>query len=68
MKIFFPKEQNNEIRIAIVPSVVKKYVGLGAEVLIESGAGKSINIDDKDYADAVVLLPKTVLMHCLMQI
>jgi NAD(P) transhydrogenase subunit alpha len=51
MKIFFPKEQDNEIRIAIVPSVVKKYVGLGAEVLIESGAGKSIDIDDKDYTD-----------------
>ncbi|SVE18651.1 uncharacterized protein METZ01_LOCUS471505, partial [marine metagenome] len=27
MKIFFPKEHNNEIRTAIVPSVVKKYVG-----------------------------------------
>ena len=52
MKIFFPKEQNNETRIAIVPLVVKKYVGLGAEVAIESGAGKSINIDDKDYAEA----------------
>ena len=52
MKIFFPKEQDNEIRIAIVPSVVKKYVGMGAEVLIESGAGKSIDIDDKDFTNA----------------
>ena len=32
MKIFFPKEQNNEIRTAIVPSVVKKYVGYGYEM------------------------------------
>ena len=61
MKIFFPKEQNNEIRIAIVPSVVKKYVGLGAEVLIESGAGKSINIDDKDYAEAGGIITKNRL-------
>ena len=52
MKIFFPKEQDNEIRIAIVPSVVKKYVGMGAEVLIESGAGKSIDIDDIDFTNA----------------
>jgi len=61
MKIFFPKEQNNEIRIAIVPSVVKKYVGLGAEVLIESGAGKSININDKDYAEAGGIITKNRL-------
>ena len=61
MKIFFPKEHNNEIRTAIVPSVVKKYVGLGAEVLIESGAGKSINIDDKDYADAGGIIIKNRL-------
>ena len=61
MKIFFPKEQNNESRIAIVPSVVKKYVGLGAEVLIESGAGKSINIDDKDYAEAGGIITKNRL-------
>ena len=61
MKIFFPKEQNNEIRIAIVPSVVKKYVELGAEVLIESGAGKSINIDDKDYAEAGGIITKNRL-------
>ena len=61
MKIFFPKEQNNEIRIAIVPSVVKKYIGLGAEVLIESGAGKSINIDDKNYADAGGIITKNRL-------
>ena len=61
MKIFFPKEQTNETRIAIVPSVVKKYVGLGAEVLIESGAGKSINIDDKDYAEAGGIITKNRL-------
>ena len=61
MKIFFPKEQNNEIRIAIIPSVVKKYVGLGAEVLIESGAGKSFNINDKDYAEAGGIITKNRL-------
>ena len=61
MKIFFPKEQNDETRIAIVPLVVKKYIGLGAEVLIESGAGKSININDKDYAEAGGIITKNRL-------
>ena len=64
MKIFFPKEQDNEIRIAIVPSVVKKYVELGAEVLIESGAGKPININDKDYTDVGGIIAKNRL-HAL---
>ena len=69
MKIFFPREQNNEMRIAIVPSVVKKYVALGAEVLIESGAGKSLDIDDKEYADAGGVITKNrlhALSECLL--
>ena len=55
MKIFFPKEQDNEIRIAIVPSVVKKYVGLGAEVLIESGATFSGAMIDAGLVDELII-------------
>ena len=58
MNIFFPKEQDDEIRTAIVPPVVEKYIELGAEVLIESGAGKSIGVNDKDYTDAGGIVTK----------
>lgn len=58
MNIFFPKEQDDEIRTAIVPTAVEKYVELGAEVLIESGAGKSIGVNDKDYTDAGGIVTK----------
>ena len=58
MNIFFPKEQDDEIRTAIVPPAVEKYVELGAEVLIESGAGKSIGVNDKDYTDAGGIVTK----------
>ena len=58
MNIFFPKEQDDEIRTAIVPPVVEKYIELGAEVLIESGAGKSIGVNDKDYMDAGGIVTK----------
>jgi len=58
MNIFFPKEQDDEIRTAIVPTAVEKYVELGAEILIESGAGKSIGVNDKDYTDAGGIVTK----------
>jgi len=38
--------------------VVEKYVELGAEVLIESGAGKSIGVNDTDYTDAGGIVTK----------
>ena len=58
MNIFFPKEQDDEIRTAIVPPAVEKYVELGAEVLIESGTGKSIGVNDEDYTDAGGIVTK----------
>ncbi len=61
MNIFFPKEQDNEIRTAIIPPVVEKYVQLGTEVLIESGAGQSIQVNDKDYTDAGGIITKNRL-------
>ncbi|GJE57062.1 MULTISPECIES: Re/Si-specific NAD(P)(+) transhydrogenase subunit alpha [Methylobacterium] len=41
-----------EPRVATVPDMVKKYVALGAEVAVQSGAGKDAGITDKDYEDA----------------
>ena len=40
MKIGVAKERRpNEKRCAVSPDTIKKYVGLGAEVLVEAGAG-----------------------------
>ena len=41
-----------ETRVAATPETVKKFIGLGAEVVIESGAGESASIADADYAAA----------------
>lgn len=41
-----------ERRVALVPDVAKKYQGLGAALLLESGAGSSAYYRDEDYAPA----------------
>jgi len=40
-----------ERRIAIVPDVAKKYLGQGASVLIQKGAGVPAHYRDADFAD-----------------
>ena len=52
MQIFFPKEEDQEIRTTILPEVAKKFVDLGLEVLIEEGLGSSVFIDDSLYSEA----------------
>ena len=37
MQIFFPKEEDHEIRATILPEVAKKFTDLGIEVLINLG-------------------------------
>jgi len=41
-----------ETRVAATPETVKKFIGLGAEVSVESGAGETASIADADYAAA----------------
>src|SRR3546814_16240610 len=41
-----------ETRVAATPETVKKFIGLGAEVSVESGAGETAPIADADYAAA----------------
>lgn len=41
-----------ETRVAASPETVKKYIGLGAEVAVEKGAGESASISDAEYKDA----------------
>ncbi|ETR78614.1 NAD(P) transhydrogenase subunit alpha [Afipia sp. P52-10] len=53
MKIAIPKEiAAGEPRVAAVPDTVKKFKALGAEVLVEAGAGVSSGILDSDYEAA----------------
>jgi len=41
-----------ERRVAAVPETVKKFIALGAEVAVESGAGVAASYADADYAAA----------------
>jgi NAD(P) transhydrogenase subunit alpha len=41
-----------ERRVAATPETVKKLIGLGASVAVESGAGAGANISDTAYSDA----------------
>jgi NAD(P) transhydrogenase subunit alpha len=53
VKIAVLKEQaEGERRVAATPETVKKFIALGAEFAIESGAGLSASIADADYAAA----------------
>ncbi len=53
MKIVVPKERRpHERRVAATPETVKKYVGQGFEVVIESGAGSASRFPDALYEAA----------------
>ena len=53
MKIGIPRERRpNEARVAVSADTVKKLVALGAEVMIEAGAGAGSAIPDGAYAAA----------------
>ena len=41
-----------ERRVAAVPETVRKFIGLGAGVTIEQGAGEAASLADQSYADA----------------
>ena len=52
MKIAILKEADGEPRVAAIPETVKKFIALGAEVVIERGAGAGASILDADYEAA----------------
>lgn len=53
MKIAVVREQaDGEKRVAATPETVKKFIGLGAEVAVEQGAGSTASIADTDYSAA----------------
>lgn len=46
------KEGGAETRVAAIPETVKKFVGLGASVAVERGAGEAASISDADFESA----------------
>jgi len=53
VKIVIPAESRpGEKRVAMVPSVVKKFTALGLDVVVESGAGTQAFAPDAVYIDA----------------
>ena len=53
MKIAVVRETApGEARVAATPETVKKFIGLGAEVAVESGAGDAASIPDADFEGA----------------
>jgi alanine dehydrogenase len=53
MRIGVPREiKVHEYRVGLVPAGVRELVGAGHEVLVESGAGNGIGVDDAQYQTA----------------
>ncbi len=53
MHIAVPAETDkSEPRVAATPETTKKFVGLGAEVAVQAGAGASSGFSDADYSAA----------------
>jgi NAD(P) transhydrogenase subunit alpha len=52
MKIAVLKEAAGETRCAAIPETVKKFIALGADVAVESGAGEGAAIMDQDFEAA----------------
>ena len=53
MRIAVPAETDaNEARVAATPETVKKFIGLGAEVAVQAGAGLGSGITDADFEKA----------------
>ena len=53
MRITVPAETDaTETRVAATPETVKKLIALGAEVVVQAGAGRNSGIPDADYEAA----------------
>ncbi|MGO9686173.1 MAG: NAD(P)(+) transhydrogenase (Re/Si-specific) subunit alpha, partial [Beijerinckiaceae bacterium] len=53
MRIAVPAETDpGEARVAATPETVKKFNALGAEVVVQTGAGSKAGYPDADYAQA----------------
>ena len=65
MKIAVLKETSpGETRCAAIPETVKKFIGLGAEVAVEAGAGTTAGVTDGDFeAAGGAVGPRKSVLH-----
>lgn len=60
MRIAVPSEtQGSETRVAATPETVRKLIALGAEVVVEKGAGLLSGLSDADFEAAGASIAKT---------
>jgi NAD(P) transhydrogenase subunit alpha len=60
MKIAVARERSEgEARVAATPETAQKFVGLGASVAVEAGAGAAARFPDEDYAAAGATIEPT---------
>jgi alanine dehydrogenase len=60
MRIGVPKEiKNNEFRVGMVPAGVRELTSAGHEVMVETGAGNGIGVDDAQYKAAGATIAAT---------
>jgi H+-translocating NAD(P) transhydrogenase subunit alpha len=61
MRLAVPAEaSDNETRVAATPDTVKRFIGLGATVVVESNAGRASGILDSDYEAAGATIAKSL--------
>jgi NAD(P) transhydrogenase subunit alpha len=53
------ERSGGETRVAVTPETAKKFIGLGLDVVVETGAGDGSSIPDADYAAAGAKVVKT---------
>lgn len=76
MKLAIPRERHaDETRVAASPETVKKLVGLGLDVVVETGAGAGASIADADFEaagasiapDAVAAVTDADIVFCVQR-
>ena len=59
MKIFVPAQKiTDETRVSLLPGDAGKLIKLGAEIEVQAGLGKSIDINDEQYEAVGVKISK----------
>ncbi|MEL6719405.1 MAG: NAD(P) transhydrogenase subunit alpha, partial [Bacteroidota bacterium] len=61
MKIGILNETSDQ-RVGLVPSVLKKIANLGAEFLVEQGAGEQASISDQDFEGVAKVVNRSTLL------
>jgi NAD(P) transhydrogenase subunit alpha len=65
MRLAVPKEiREGETRVAATPESVKKFKGLGLDVVVQAGAGAGAKIADADYTAAGASIAPDAALTC----